>query len=59
MQGQVAGQAERFITAGASEGLLPGVRAGVRSQLPSSCKRAAAVTALEGPVSGVHCSDVG
>ena len=58
MQVKFTGCAERFITAGAREGLLTGVRASVQSQLSSSSKRAAAVTTLEWPVSGVHCPEV-
>ncbi len=47
-----------LITTEAREGLITGVNARVLSQVRSSSKRAAAVRALEGPVSGVHCSDV-
>ena len=58
MLGEVVGGARRVFTAGAREGLLPSVLASVHGQLSSGCERAAAVTTLEGPVSGVHCSDV-
>ena len=47
-----------FITLGARERLLAGVHTSMYGQIRSSTKRAAAVPTLEGPVSGVHCSDV-
>ena len=59
MRCQAALLRKRLVTLTALERLLTSVRAGVHGQLSSSCERAAAFTALEGPVSGVHCSDVG